>query len=85
MRAQEIQARVRTRPFVPIRVFVSEGARYDVRHPEFILITLREVVIGTLKQGENIPGGLVYIDPIHITRIEPINGKKGHARPRKVR
>ena len=51
MRAQEIQARVRTQPFVPIRVFVSDGAYYDVRHPEFILITLREVVIGTQKHG----------------------------------
>jgi hypothetical protein len=85
MRAQEIQARVRTRPFVPIRLFVSDGTRYDVLPPEFILITLREVVIGTLKQGENMPGNIVYFDPIHITRIEPINGKRGHAKARKSR
>jgi hypothetical protein len=84
MRAQEIHAHVRKRPFVPIRVFLSDGSRHDVRHPEFILVTQREVVIGTPSRGDQIPETTVYIDPIHITRIEPINGKKRRDKPRKV-
>ena len=81
----DILGYIRATPFRPFRLVLNSGKTYDVRHPEFILITLREVVIGTQKHGEQFPGGLVYIDPIHITRIEPINGKRPHAKPRKVR
>ena len=71
---------MRRRPFVPIRLFLSDGPAHDVRHPEFILIMQREVWIGTPSRGEEIPERAVYIDPIHITRIEPINGKRGRAK-----
>ncbi|HLF95316.1 MAG TPA: hypothetical protein VJB14_17750 [Planctomycetota bacterium] len=70
---------------MPIRLFLSDGSRHDVRHPEFIFVMQREIVIATASRGGDIPERAVFIDPIHITRIEPINGKKGHARPRKVR
>ncbi len=84
MRAQEIHAHVRKRPFVPIRVFLSDGSRHDVRHPEFILVMQREVVIATPSRGEELPERAVYIDPIYITRIEPLNGKKRREKSRKV-
>ena len=84
MRAQEIHAHARKRPFVPIRLFLSDGSSHDVRHPEFILVMQREVVIGTPARGDEIPERAVYIDPIHITRIEPINGKRRRAKSRKV-
>ena len=76
MRAQEIQEHVRKRPFVPIRVFLSDDSRHDVRHPEFIFVMQREIVIGAPSRGDGIPESAVYIDPIHITRIEPINGRE---------
>ena len=85
MRAQEVHAHTRKLPFVPIRVFVSDGSPHDVRHPEFILITQRETVIGTPSRGDKIPETTVYIDPVHITRIEPINGKKRRPKSRKLR
>jgi hypothetical protein len=85
VRALEVQPHVRKRPFVPIRIFLSDGSKHDVRHPEFIFVTQREIAIGTPSHGDEIPERSVYIDPIHITRIEPINGKKRHAKPRKAR
>lgn len=85
MRAQEIQAHMRKRPFVPIRVFLSDGSSHDVRHPEFMLVMQREVIIGILPVGAEIPEHAVYIDPVHITRIEPIDGKRGRAKSRKGR
>ncbi len=81
MKAIEVQEHVRKRPFVPIRIFLSDGAKHDVRHPEFIFGTQRETGIGLPSQGDEIPERSVYIAPIHITRIEPINGKR-HAKPR---
>ena len=80
MRAQEIHAHSCKRPFVPIRVFLSDGSWHDVRHPEFIFVMQREVVIGTASQGGEFPERAAYIDPIHITRVEPINGKRHRAK-----
>jgi hypothetical protein len=80
MRAQELQGHVRKRPFVPFRVFLSDGSRHEVRHQEFILITQREVAIATPSRVDEIPERSVYIDPLHITRIEPINGKNRQAK-----
>jgi len=85
MRAQEIQGHVRKRPFVPFLVFLSDGSSHEVRHQEFILITQREVAIATPSRADEIPERSVYIDPIHITRIEPINGKRRHAKSGKAR
>jgi len=84
MRAQEIQEHVRRRPFVAFRVFLSDGSSHDVRHPEFALVMQREVIIGLPNRGDEIPDRKVFIDPVHITRIEPINGKR-HAKVRKAR
>ena len=85
MRALEIQEHVRKRPFAPFRVFLSDGSAHDVRHPEFILVMQREIIIGLPTHGDEIPERKVFIDPIHITRIEPINGKRRHAKSRKAR
>ncbi|MBI2932728.1 MAG: hypothetical protein HYY16_13860 [Planctomycetes bacterium] len=67
---------------MPIRFFLSDGSKHDVRHPEFILVTPREIVIATPSRAEALPERLVFIDPVHITRIEPINGRRRRAKYR---
>jgi len=74
MRADEIRAHLRKQPFRPIRVFISDGSYYDVRHPELMLVTRTEVVIAMDAGDDQIPERSAYCDPVHITRIEPING-----------
>ena len=75
MSPETIQKRVLHHPFQPFRVFLSDGATYVVRHPEMILVTRREVVIALPKSGEAIARQVVYCDPLHITRLEPVNGR----------
>lgn len=76
MRAEEINNHVRRQPFEPFRVFVSDGSNYDIHHPELILVGRHDVVI-TIEVGENdIPERFAYCDPVHITRIEPLNGNR---------
>ena len=36
---------LRVRPFVPFRLHVSEGATYEIQHPEMMLVGLASVVI----------------------------------------
>ncbi len=75
MRPDEIRAHLRKQPFRPIRVYISEGSSYDVRHPELILVTRTEVVIALDPGNDAIPERSTYCDPVHITRIEPLDGE----------
>ena len=83
MRLEDIRAHIRRHPFHPIRVFVSDGSFYDVLHHDFMIVGKSEVVIGLAATAEEFPQQKAYIDPLHITRIEPINGKKGRTNGRK--
>lgn len=76
MRADEIRTHLRKEPFQPLRVFISEGSHYDVCHPELMFVTQREIIIGLEAGNGDIPERSVYIDPIHITRIEPVKQMK---------
>ena len=74
MSPEVIQKRVLRHPFRPFRVFLSDEATYEVQQPEMILVMQREVIIALPKPGEEVARHAVYCDPLHITRIEPMNG-----------
>lgn len=52
---------------------MSDGSNYEVRHPELAIVRRREVVIALPQVPERLVERLVYCDPLHITRIEPID------------
>ena len=65
----ELQIRLGSVPFVPFRIVVSSGRSYDVPTPDHVTITRlsRKVVV----EYDNLTGA--YIDPLHITAIEPLS------------
>ncbi len=75
MRPNEIRAHLTKAPFQPIRIFLSDGSFYDVRHPEVAAVSRTEVVIGLQVGDDRLPERFAYCDPLHITRIEPIDGE----------
>ncbi len=76
MRPNDIRAQLRKQPFEPIRLYVSDGATYDVRHPEMALVGQTEVIIAIKVGKDELPAKFAFVDPVHITRIEPLNGTK---------
>lgn len=72
MRPEDIRAHLHTLPFQPIRIYISDGSSYEVRHPDFLLVARRQVIIAQGNGAGQLPDRLVYRDPVHITRIEPI-------------
>ena len=76
MRPDDIRAHLRREPFQPIRVYISDGSKYEVRHPELMLVTRTEVVIAIDPGDDQIPDHKVFCDPVHITQIEPVNGQR---------
>lgn len=82
MRPNDVTAHTRKRPFQPVRVFISDGTSYDVRHPEMMMVGRTEVIIGLESRRDDVFDRFAYCDPVHITRIEPINGKGVRRRKR---
>lgn len=90
MTPESLQGHLRRQPFEPFRVFLSDGSSNEVRHPEMMLVMRREVVIALPRAGEQFARHAVYCDPLHITRVEPIDGntdggKSNGSRPKKRR
>jgi len=87
MRPDEIRFFIRKQPFEPFRVFVSDGSSFDVIHHDFMIVLQHKVIVALAKKPGDIPKESAFIDPLHITRIEPLNGngkgtiakkRKGH-------
>jgi hypothetical protein len=48
--ADDIQTRLRRSPFTPVRIVTSSGERYDVYHPDLVMVGRRYLIIGTASQ-----------------------------------
>ena len=68
----ELINHLRNQPFQPLRLHLSDGSCYDVRHPELALVTLTQVAVAIPPPQGGVPERMVYCDPNHITRVEPI-------------
>ena len=44
--ADDIQTRIRVRPFVPLRIVTSAGQSFDVYHPDLVMVGRRDLTIG---------------------------------------
>ena len=77
MTPETIQKHLLCQPFQPFRVCLSDGAAYEVRQPEMVLVLQREVIIAQPKPGEQFSKQPVYCDLLHITRVEPLETTGG--------
>ena len=75
MTPETIQNHLLHQPFEPFRVCLSDGAAYEVQRPGMVLVLQQEVIIALPKPGEQLPRHAVSCDLLHITRIEPVNGR----------
>lgn len=85
MRAEELIKYVRQQPFQPFRVFLTNGKRFDIRHPELIVVTQRLVTIAIQRGREIVPGDSVLCAPAHITHIEPLRARAGRPAAKRPR
>lgn len=76
MRAEELRQLLDRRPFVPVRLYFSDGTAYDIRHPEMAFLTRSTVEIGiSEKEGVRIFDRVIYCTLLHIVRVEDLNGQ----------
>jgi hypothetical protein len=71
MSPQDLLELLRARPFVPFRIYSTDGRTYDVRHPDQALV-LRNRVILPSPPTNGIPETLEHLSLIHIVRAEEL-------------
>jgi hypothetical protein len=76
MSHEDLETRMRQRPFVPFRVVLTEGSPYEVRHPDLFMLGKRSVVIGLTRDPEQtLYDSTVLVDLLHIVRLEPLEAR----------
>lgn len=77
MRPDDLLELLRATPFEPFRIHLSDGASFDVRHPDMAIVLRSKVTVAV--PGPDGPDGpaerTVNCALVHITRTEPLNGE----------
>jgi hypothetical protein len=73
MRAEELLKLLRTRPFKPVRLHLTDGSRYDIRHPDNILVLRQRVDIGVPADRESgVMDRVEHCSLLHVVRVEEL-------------
>ena len=68
--------KIRHRPLEPFRIQVSDGTSYEVKHLDQIMVGRRSSHVGLGRNGEGPFQKIAAVANVHITRLEPLNGKR---------
>jgi hypothetical protein len=73
MRPEELMQLLRRRPFVPLRLHMTDGQTYDIRHPDNVLVLRSRVDIGmTPDPATGVLERVEYCSLLHIVRVEEL-------------
>lgn len=72
MTVQTFREMLTRRPFQPVRVILSSGQVYEIRHPEMAWLTRTSLLVGTDMAEEGVPAEFKILSLLHITAIEPL-------------
>ena len=73
MAPNEILQALRTTPFEPIRICMTDGKTFDLYHPEMCMVGHRSVTIGISAQPtDELYDRTIKLDTLHIIRLEPL-------------
>jgi hypothetical protein len=60
------------RPFVPLRLHLSDGRKHEIRHPEMAVVSDDIVAVGS-PRSQNVPvSDITYCSAGHIVEVEPL-------------
>ncbi len=72
MTVQTFREMLARRPFQPVKLVLSSGQAYEIRHPEMALLTRSSILIGVDVADDGVPTEFKIVSLLHVTAIEPI-------------
>jgi hypothetical protein len=74
--ADDIRARMKQQPFVPVRFVTSSGQSFDVYHPDLVMVGRRDLMIGTASaQDPSTYEQVARVARMHVTALEDLPTK----------
>jgi len=73
MSHKDITRLLQANPFVPFRIFLTDGKTYDIHHRDFVWVFRTRLEIATpLKEGERLLERTDRVALLHIVRVEDL-------------
>jgi hypothetical protein len=73
MRPEELMQLLRRRPFVPLRLHMTDGQTYDIRHPDLIMVFPSYATIGVSPDpATGVLQRAEHCSLLHIVRVEKL-------------
>ncbi|HZW09878.1 MAG TPA: hypothetical protein VFF69_08235 [Phycisphaerales bacterium] len=75
MRPDEMKSILDQRPFVPVRLHMTNGETVDVTHPEAAVVTKSAVFLGTGIDERGVADRIIWYNLVHIVKVEQLSGE----------
>jgi hypothetical protein len=73
MSPESLKERLHRQPFEPFRIVQTDGAGFEVRHPDLLLVGVRQAIVGLpAKHKPELFDRTVTLDLLHVIRAEPL-------------
>ncbi len=85
MRPEELSGLLRRQPFIPIRIHLTDGMTYDVRHPENVTVLRSRIDVAVDRDpATGVVDHIDFVSLLHIVRVEDVaaaapSGGNGHS------
>lgn len=74
---EELREILRTQPFQPFRLVMTDEKEYDIAHPDLLWVGRRSAMVGlTGRPGRTFYERAVHVDLLHVIRVEPLEVKR---------
>jgi hypothetical protein len=60
------------RPFQAVKLTLSSGQTFEIRHPEIAMLTRTSLLIGVDVADDGVPAEFKIVSPLHVASIEPL-------------
>lgn len=75
MTVQTFKEMLARRPFQPMKLTLSSGQSYEIRHPEMAFLTRTSILIGTDLAPDGVPAEFKIISLLHVASMEPLTNQ----------
>ncbi len=73
MSPEALKEFVRKQPFEPFRIVQTDGTGFEVHHPDFLMVGVRQATIGLpAKHKPELYERAITLDLLHVIRVEPL-------------
>jgi hypothetical protein len=75
MTVQTFREMLGRRPFQPVKLTLSSGQSFEIRHPATALLTRTSILIGIDLADDGVPAEFKIVSLLHVTSIAPISSR----------